>query len=299
MHKPGTAPSDLSFHTTTTSPRPLCWKRMAYYEHKQPLDELPLSDHSDDSSEQSSDSSSIMTSTPRFSRLLTSVLGSPFLTTSDLPFMDDLSSLHNHDDDDDLETVDGTFIAVPRNYTVTRPPSPAPSFRTETYSIVNWTDQYDVFSVQDKPSVSDSTPRCNFALRSSFLSGPTPGSSTFRHFTPPATPYNSLRFPSPHGFKSSRSLNLLPKLWDAIRESSPNKKGKRRMDLTASIWAELEGDSFIDYASLPPLDGEEGELIDDEACFIDVRAVTGVGKYLFRRFSRPAPRATGMPVGVK
>ncbi|KAG9226656.1 hypothetical protein CCMSSC00406_0006119 [Pleurotus cornucopiae] len=31
----------------------------------------------------------------------------------------------------------------------------------------------------------------------------------------------------------------------------------------------------IDYASLPPLDGEEGELVD-EACYVDSRAVTGV-----------------------
>ncbi|KAK7683848.1 hypothetical protein QCA50_013226 [Cerrena zonata] len=271
---PTCSPSPLSFHTTTSSAPPPSRHRMAtaYYEHDHPF---PPLDHSDDSSEESSDSSSVMDSTPRFSRLLTSVLGSPFLTTSDLPFMDDISSLHANDDDD-LETVDGTFMAVPRNYTVTRPPSPAPSFRTETYSIVDWTDQHDVFSTQARPSLSDAAPKCNFALRSSFLSGSTPGSSTFRHSPTPTTPYNSIRFPSPHAFKSSRSLNLLPKIWDAIRESSPTRKCKRRMDLTASIWAELEGEAFVDYASLPPLDGEEGELIDDEACFIDVRAVTGV-----------------------
>lgn len=34
----------------------------------------------------------------------------------------------------------------------------------------------------------------------------------------------------------------------------------------------------INYSELPPLDGEEGELIDDEACFIDVRAVHGIGR---------------------
>jgi hypothetical protein len=34
---------------------------------------------------------------------------------------------------------------------------------------------------------------------------------------------------------------------------------------------------YNDDGELLPLDGEEGELIDDEACFIDVRAVTGVG----------------------
>ena len=71
------------------------------------------------------------------------------------------------------------------------------------------------------------------------------------------------------------------------------------MDITASIWAELEGESFIDYASLPPLDGEEGELIDDEACFIDVRTVTGVGKCFFRPFTPPAPPATGVADATK
>lgn len=38
---------------------------------------------------------------------------------------------------------------------------------------------------------------------------------------------------------------------------------------------------YINYSELPPLDGEEGELIDDEACFIDVRAVTGIGGFPF------------------
>jgi F-box and WD-40 domain protein 1/11 len=35
-------------------------------------------------------------------------------------------------------------------------------------------------------------------------------------------------------------------------------------------------DVSFSSGELQPLDGEEGELIDDEACFIDVRAVTGV-----------------------
>lgn len=78
--------------------------------------------------------------------------------------------------------------------------------------------------------------------------------------------------------KSSRSPGLLPKIWDALRESSPAKRGRRRFgDISSSLWNEFEIDGIIDYANLPPLDGEEGELIDDEACFIDVRAVTGVG----------------------
>jgi F-box and WD-40 domain protein 1/11 len=40
-----------------------------------------------------------------------------------------------------------------------------------------------------------------------------------------------------------------------------------------------EPSEHINYSELLPLDGEEGELIDDEACFIDVRAVTGMGEH--------------------
>ncbi|KAG6909728.1 hypothetical protein DXG01_015716 [Tephrocybe rancida] len=59
---------------------------------------------------------------PGFSHLLTSVLGSPFLTTSDLP-----------------ELVDGAPLAVPRADTITRPSSPTPTVDSSTFSFV----QYD------------------------------------------------------------------------------------------------------------------------------------------------------------
>ena len=39
---------------------------------------------------------------------------------------------------------------------------------------------------------------------------------------------------------------------------------------------EYHSDGSVDYTNMTPLDGEEGELIDDEACFIDVRAITGM-----------------------
>ena len=35
---------------------------------------------------------------------------------------------------------------------------------------------------------------------------------------------------------------------------------------------------YVDYSDLLPLDGEEGELIDDEACYVDFRTVTGIGR---------------------
>lgn len=125
--------------------------------------------------------------TPPFSKLLTSVLGSPFLTTSDLPAVPDF----------DLDVVDGAFDAVPGALAVTRPTSPSLGFSRKSYSL-----------------------------------------------------------------KSGKGL--LPRIWDAL--SSPGKKGKGKSKRTYS---------FDDL----PLDGEEGELIDDEACFIYVTAVTGTGTY--------------------
>ncbi|KAF8639175.1 hypothetical protein AX17_001662 [Amanita inopinata Kibby_2008] len=59
----------------------------------------------------------------------------------------------------------------------------------------------------------------------------------------------------------------------------PRWKGKSKRKSIVSVvgWeSEDPEDVFIDHSELAPLDGEEGELIDDEACFIDIRAVTGV-----------------------
>ncbi|KAG6810389.1 hypothetical protein H0H92_012072 [Tricholoma furcatifolium] len=58
---------------------------------------------------------------PGFSHLLTTVLGSPFLTTSDLP-----------------ELVDGAPLAVPYSQTITRPPSPTPTIDSSTFSFVQF-----------------------------------------------------------------------------------------------------------------------------------------------------------------
>ncbi|KAI0795773.1 WD40-repeat-containing domain protein [Abortiporus biennis] len=212
---------------------------------------------------------------PRFSKLLNSVLGSPFLTTSDLPSVYDDGPMESEESESDVETIDGAFATVPRQHTVTRPPSPSPSFRTETYSIVNWNmeDNAGIYSMDGRPSLSDDAPRCFRPAQSQFTF-PMPGSSYYPY---PSTPYNSLRFSSFNSVRSNRSFGSLTRIWDALRESSPHRKGKRRFDAAcASIWNDIEGDGYIDYANLPPLDGEEFELIDDEACFIDVRAVTGV-----------------------
>ena len=228
------------------------------------------------------DEGNVPESSPRFNRLLTSVLGSPFVTTSDLPpsehvFMRGYNTLV------DLEQVDGALIAVDRTETVTRPPSPTPSFATDTFSLINWPESADRYASHPRPSISDAAPVCSFLPSGSRRSGPYPF-----YPNPAPTPFNSLRVSQSSGSKGSRNFNLLPRLWEVLRESSPAKKGKRRLDIAAGdFWNEIGGSGYIDWANLPPLDGEEGELIDDEACIIDVRAVTGLGKFLTLRALDP------------
>ncbi|KZT04976.1 WD40 repeat-like protein [Laetiporus sulphureus 93-53] len=174
----------------------------------------------------------------------------------------------------DLETIDGAFASVPRAYTVTRPPSPSPSFRTDTYSIISWST--DAFaSAYSADGDGDTTPRCMST-----------GRRTLSGYYPQTSGYSSIgNSPSsPTSTKASRSLNLgmgiIPRILDALREGSPGRKGKRR---PISAWRDVrvaidEDDGyreFVDYFNMPPLDGEEGELIDDEACFIDAARITG------------------------
>jgi hypothetical protein len=113
---------------------------------------------------------------------------------------------------------------------------------------------------------------------------PRPTSPDFSIISPPSPTLSQLHLPqcntpTPSWFPSRKQLagisalhgkpirSILPRLWDAL--SSPVRRRTRF------------GFDYVypdfDYADLLPLDGEEGELIDDEACFIDVRAVTGIG----------------------
>ncbi|KAF7292936.1 WD-REPEATS-REGION domain-containing protein [Mycena indigotica] len=139
-------------------------------------------------------------SSARFSHLLSSVLGSPFVTTTDL-----------------VDLVDGENTTVPHSDTVTRPPSPDHGFE-----VIQHEDSDEEWS-----------------------------------------------------FRRSPFRSILPRLWDVLSTSPPRRPSPfSYSSSSSSIWTSKP----IDYSQLPPLDGEEGELIDDEACFFcpPVRAVTGI-----------------------
>ncbi|KAI0028065.1 WD40-repeat-containing domain protein [Vararia minispora EC-137] len=128
----------------------------------------------------------------------------------------------------DLDFVDGAFSAVPHSMTITRPSSPAP---TMDFSIIN------------PPSPEPE-------------SDPGPSQSTFHR--PRHRRFNTIYGnPSP-----SRGMkNIFPRLWGAL--SSPARKNRSKSSSDSFVF-----NSYLSYADLPPLDGEEGELIDDEACFM-------------------------------
>lgn len=213
---------------------------------------------------------------PRFSRLLNTVLGSPFVTVSDLPH-----DAHWHDaraQQGEYEAVDGAFAAVPRAHTITRPPSPTPSFSTDTYSFLNLSEHTaDASAGLPRASLSDAAPMCSFLHHP----GRRPTTAHGPSVHPAPTPYSSLRSAQYHSLRSAKANNgLFPRLWDVLRDSSPAKKCRRRGD-GYGAWVDPEsGERWIDYANMPPLDGEEGELVDDEACFINTSAVKGIGEWI-------------------
>ncbi|KAF9463272.1 WD40-repeat-containing domain protein [Collybia nuda] len=218
--------------------------------------------------------SSVPTTNPRFSHLLNSVLGSPFLTTNDLEI----------GPDNDLDLVDGSPHAVPHTHTITRPSSPAP---TSDFSIIDFDPADDNarypyryayhgsvrggFGYMHQRSASSAT----FGRRVLSASVSSPGTSR------PGAP----NVP----FKS-----ILPRIWDALSSpgrgfspspsppTTPSPPSTRYNTFTKGKGVVFDYNPpparYVDYSDLAPLDGEEGELIaiDDEACFIDIRAVTGI-----------------------
>ncbi|KAI9513439.1 WD40 repeat-like protein [Russula earlei] len=163
-----------------------------------------------------------------------------------------------NDSSDDFDIIDGSPFSVQRTLTITRPPSPSSSFD---------------FSIINLPSSGPD--------RSSYPFGSLPGRSQPQLFSPPRWSASSTgrRYNTAPGSPSSyrvalapsdnqtsqtgKSMKcLLPRLWGAL--SSPSRKSRRK----AGRRKPYTLPSNIGYADLQPLDGEEGELID-EACFVD------------------------------
>jgi F-box-like len=57
-----------------------------------------------------------------------------------------------------------------------------------------------------------------------------------------------------------------------------NKGKARNTGFFSRSSSQSEYKEHISFSDLDPLDDDDGELIDDEGCFIDVRAITGIGK---------------------
>lgn len=127
--------------------------------------------------------------------------------------------------------------------------------------------QYDF--LDSSSSLSPSSIKALFPRIWEVLSSP--GKSLFPNVITPSSSPPSFASPSPFTPSARQQFTgsgTFPR-WKG--------KGKAKAHTSGIDWGSEEiDDPFIDFSELAPLDDEEGELIDDEACFVEVRAVTGV-----------------------
>lgn len=267
------------------------------------------------------------TNNPRFSYLFNSVLGSPFLTTSDIALPPSSYGLENNGgenrypprqpsptptadysiiDADELEADILPVFCIPGGY-------PRPHQRSMSFGInshATWPNQrrhtYDTgsglngssflslnhptesISMPNMPQPSNpfksllprildalSSPSKTFAGNYNSNSSPS-SSSTSTSSSPAGSPgifSHSISLPTGYLNNQSTSGRQSPLLWGAQSTNNRKGKGPSQPSHYFSFSSELVED--LDYSELSPLDGEEGELID-EACFVDIRAITGV-----------------------
>lgn len=162
----------------------------------------------------------------------------------------------NTNNPNDIVLVDGAFAEVPTSQTVTRPPSPAP---TADYSMVSPPSPMSFVHVR--------VPSGAYDVITSPTSGPE-GTPACAYFISPAKAGANNHWP-PRRTPTRLGKATLGRIWGAL--SSPARKGKGRAFPMFDL----------------PLDGEEGELID-EACFFEPRTTVGCGKPIlsFLKFKR-------------
>ncbi|KAJ3515615.1 hypothetical protein NLJ89_g1652 [Agrocybe chaxingu] len=249
---------------------------------------------------------------PRFSRLFNTVLGSPFLTTAEpLPHLELEamgSNAHTSDHrpasptptadfsiiDMDPEDVDPNPF-IPGSYPTGHSRLISSSIPSLTFSrgrqmstwagtSTNYAPTRDrQYHPQHSSSLKSLLPRLWDALSSPGRTMLSLSPSMNVNSTSPPSSRSSSRTASP----SASPHHLPPQSWYA-HNGAPNGrhspvywyngsngkcKGKAKANDRTGSRSDL--DEKINYSELPPLDGEEGELID-EACFIDPPDVTGI-----------------------
>ena len=145
-----------------------------------------------------------------------------------------------------------------------RSPSPALSVSSSRFSLVTppppgaWIDQ------DPYPSSSNSSDGQAFGSTRSFFS----------------SPKSKEQIPTTSGTIGSQksTRGLLPRIWDAI--STPPRETMQRTKLRRR--AKSRSRAVFPPTEAGPLDGEEGELIDDEACFVELAHKSGLGMSLLR-----------------
>jgi len=236
-------------------------------------------------------------SDPRFSRLFSTTLGSPFVTTADL----DLESLDINNQpprpSSPAPTTDFSIIdmdledtaSIPGSYP-SRLLSPNLSFSrghpiyTGSNSI--WTAAQDATRSTPPNSLRSLLPRIWDALSSPGRTVLNFSSAQNVSYASPSSSPSSSRTASPSALHVNQSwyTNSAAATGrnSSVYRHTAKGKGKAK---AGGLFPSKNGsgsrgdlDENINYLDLPPLDGEEGELIDDEGCFVDVRAVHGIGE---------------------
>lgn len=225
-------------------------------------------------------------SDPRFSRLFSTVLGSPFLTTSEpLPQQLELVNIDSERyvrPSSPAPTADFSIIEMDIDEAQVIPGSYPSRFPSTSMANLNFSRSRPIYenawpshdsTHQPSASFKSLIPRIWEAISSPSraILGPNPPLPS-RTPSPSASPrrHANQSWYTNNGSLSGRNS---PVYWHTGKGKGKSKVGGLFSTRNGSR-GELKN---INYSELPPLDGEEGELIDDEACFIDSRAVRGIG----------------------
>jgi F-box and WD-40 domain protein 1/11 len=118
----------------------------------------------------------------------------------------------------------------------------------------------------------------NFSSSTNVIATPPPSQPSLRAASPSASPrpLHSQSWYTNNGASNGRHASVCRN----TNKGKGKSKGGGFFAVRSGNNSRRDLNQSINYSELAPLDGEEGELIDDEACFIDIRAITGIGSYI-------------------